>query len=59
MAFPVEALPGIRAKFSTSCVCKKLYLVLSILAEYHRLEITYLYSWGEIPMSDVVLKHIY
>lgn len=58
MAFPVEALPGIRAKFSTSCVCKKLYLVLSILAEYHRLEITYLIVGGN-PMSDVVLKHIY
>lgn len=59
MAFPVAALPGIRTKFSTSYVCKKLYLFLSILAEYHRFEITYLYSWGEIPMSAVVLKHIY
>ena len=59
MAFTTEALPGIRAKFSTSYICKKLCLFLSILAEYHRFEIPYLYSWGEIPLSDVVLKRIY
>ena len=47
MAFTVEALPGIRAKFSTSYMCKKLYLFLSILAEYQRFEILIFIAGGK------------